>query len=201
MKITAIKQQAKRTDRYSIFVDEKYAFSLSESELIASGVHSGQELSTQELADFKERSKLDKIYALTLQLVARRPRSERELQDYLRRKNHDEHTAQNILSKLRAVGLVNDEAFARSWVESRRLLKPVSLRRLTQELRQKGIASDIIDMILESDQTSDQDTIRELVERKRKQTKYQDDTKLMQYLSRQGYYYDDIKEVLRRPED
>lgn len=193
MKVTAIKQQVKRADRYSIFVDEKYAFSLSEAELIARGIHSGQELSREELAKFREISKLDKVYGLVLRLIVRRPRSEKELRDYFKRKNQDESAAQTILNKLSNIGLLNDEDFARRWVGSRRLLKPVSKRRLVRELRQKGITNEIIDKTLAEDQTTDLDTLKELIERKRKQTKYQDTTKLIQYLARQGYNYDDIK--------
>lgn len=200
MKITSIKQQVKRADRYSIFVDEKYSFSLSESELITSGVHSGQELTTGELDKYKERSKLDKIYGLVLNLVARRPRSERELRDYLRRKKHDEDTTQTILNKLSKSGLLDDSDFAKRWVENRRLLKPVSKRRLVQELRQKDIASEIIEQVLAEDDTTDRETLKDLIERKRKQTKYQDDTKLMQYLARQGFGYDDIKTTLQELE-
>lgn len=196
MKITSIKQQVKKTDRYSIFVDDKYAFSLSESELISSGVHSGQELSVKELAEFKEKSKLGKVYNLALQLVVRRPRSEKELRDYLRRKGQDETATQTILNKLSDIRMLDDSAFAKVWVDNRRLLKPVSRRRLTMELRQKGISSEIIDEVMAWDQTTDADTLRELVDRKRKQTKYQDPTKLMQYLARQGYGYDDIKQVM-----
>lgn len=48
-KITDIRPQVKRANRYSVFVDEKYSFSLSESELISSGVHSRQELTLQTL--------------------------------------------------------------------------------------------------------------------------------------------------------
>ncbi len=200
MNITNIKQQVKRTDRYSIFVDDKYAFSLSESELIARGIHSGQELSREELTEFKEASKLDKVYGLVLQIVARRPRSEKELRDYLRRKNQDEKSTEIILNKLRNIGMVNDDDFAHRWVENRRLLKPVSKRRLVQELRQKGIASDIIDATLAEDTTSDLDTLKELIAHKRRQTKYQNDpTKLMQYLARQGFSYDDIKLSLQEP--
>ncbi len=199
--ISSIKQQVKRTDRYSIFVDGIYVFSLSESELIARGLHGGQELSAEEVKKYKKISAQDKVYGLVLQLVARRPRSEKELRDYLRRKGQDEETIQSILNKLIDIGLLNDEAFARSWVESRRLLKPVSRRRLTQELRQKGIRSDIIETVMGDDQTTDSQTLLDLIERKRKQTKYHDDTKLMQYLSRQGYGYNDIKSALRTPED
>ena len=198
MKISAIKQPVKRADRYSIFVDEKYEFSLSEGELISSGVHSGQELTKQELEDFKERSKIDKIYGLVLNLVARRSRSEKELRDYLRRKNQDETAVQTVLNKLSDSGLLNDEDFARRWVENRRLLKPTSRRKLQLELRQKGIAAEIIDQVLLDDDATDANVLTNLIDRKRRQTKYQDDTKLMQYLARQGFGYSDIKSALNK---
>lgn len=196
MKITSIKKQVKRSDRYSIFVDGKYSFSLSESELISSGVHNGQELDKAGLDKFKETSRLDKAYALVLKLVARRARSEKELRDYLRRKQQDEDSSQTILNKLSEIGMINDEDFAKRWVDSRRLLKPVSRRRLIMELRQKGISSEIIDKVLTEDQTSDIDSLSDLIQRKRRQLKYHDNTKLMQYLARQGFSYDDIKTAI-----
>lgn len=197
MKVTAIKQQVKRADRYSIFVDGKYTFSLSESELIRTGVHSGQELTKAELEKLRETSKLDKVYGLVLNLVVRRPRSEREIRDYLRRKGHDEEVATTILNKLSTNGLVSDEAFAKSWVENRRLLKPTSLRKLKLELRQKGISDDIIISVLEADETAEIDVLKQIIVSKRRQTKYQDNEKLMQYLARQGFNYSDIKTAIQ----
>lgn len=201
MKITDIKQQVKRQGRYSVFVDDKYAFSLSENALLEQKVRIGQEITASDLQNYKDASKFDKAYNLTLSFVARRPRSEWELQDYFRRKEIDEEAGEQILARLKNFGYVDDTAFARSWIENRRLLKPVSKRRLMQELRQKHVADDIVHSVLEDDETSDRDTLRLLVERKRKQSRYQDDTKLMQYLARQGYNYDDIKAVLRADTD
>src|SRR5258707_739428 len=111
MKITAIKQQVKQTTRYSIFVDEKYAFSLSESALITSQLHGGQELTTAELASLKDQSAIDKAYNRVLNLVVRRQRSEGEIRDYLRRKDYDGEVAEGIITRLRAIGLADDRAF------------------------------------------------------------------------------------------
>ncbi|MDB5182146.1 MAG: regulatory protein RecX [Candidatus Saccharibacteria bacterium] len=201
MKITAIKQQVKRQGRYSIFVDEKYAFSLSENALLDQKIRIGLEVSKEELQGFKDASKFDKAYNLTLSYVARRPRSEWELRDYFRRKEIDEEAGELILDRLKNFGYINDAAFARSWVENRRLLKPISRRRLIMELRQKHVADDVVRQVLEEDETTDRDTLRQLVERKRKQSRYQDDQKLMQYLVRQGYGYDDVKSVLKNQEE
>jgi regulatory protein len=201
MKITAIKQQVKRRERYSIFVDDKYAFSLSENALLDQKITIGLEITKSELDSFKEASKLDKAYNLVLAYVARRARSEWELRDYFRRKEIDEEAGELILAQLRDFGYVNDLNFARSWVDNRRLLKPVSRRRLMLELRQKHVADDIARQVLEEDETTDRDTLKQLVERKRKQTRYQDDQKLMQYLIRQGYSYTDVKAVLHSEEE
>lgn len=197
MKITAIKQQVRRQDRYSISVDGKYLFSFSETELINSGLKVNQELSEQELLALKDQALLDKAYDRTLNLISHRPRSEWELRDYLKRKDYDEDVVAQTIERLRARGYVNDADFARRWVETRRLLKSTSKRRLAQELRQKRIADDVISQVLEADETDERNVLRDLVERKRKQTKYQDDLKLMQYLSRQGFNYDDIKTALQ----
>lgn len=196
MKVTSIKQQAKRTDRYSVYVDGKYVFSLSETELLKSGLRIGRELNENELEAYKHDAVIDKAYDRTLNLIAHRPRSSWELESYLKRKTYDESVINEVLGKLNERGYVDDEDFARRWVANRRLLKPISSRRLHQELRQKRIDQEIIDKVLAEDETDEMHVLRELVDKKRKQTKYQDNVKLMQYLSRQGFNYTDIKEVL-----
>lgn len=196
MKITDIKQQVKRQERYSIFVDGKYSFSLSEPELMSSGIRIGRDYSQAELDELQERAVLDKAYMRCLDLLSRRARSEWELRDYLRRKDYEPTTIDTILNKLRDAGYVDDYKFATSWVETRHLLKNISQRKLWQELKQKHIADDIISQVLTEDTADEQDDLRALVAKKRTQSRYQDQQKLMAYLVRQGYRYDDVKTVL-----
>jgi len=194
MKITAIKQQVKRTDRYSIFVDDKYAFSLSESGLIASGLASGQELTLAELKNLKKDAGLDKAYYNALRYVAMRARSEWEIGLYLQRKEVDKDAAAEVVRRLRRANLLNDLDFARAWVGSRRALKSTSKRRLRLELLQKHVPNDVIDQVLAEDETDERASLRDLIEKKRR--RYPDQQKLMAYLARQGFSYDDIKSVL-----
>jgi regulatory protein len=196
MKITAIKTQVKREGWYSLFVDGKYAFSLSAEGLLDSGFVVGQELSQVELRGAKRQSQADKAYNLTLAYVARRMRSEGELHDYFRRKQYAPELSEQIMRRLRQFDFVNDAEFARRWVENRRLLKATSTKKLRLELKQKRISDDIIRSVLEADETDERQILRELVEKKRKQTRYQNNEKLMMYLARQGFSYDDIKAVL-----
>jgi regulatory protein len=196
LKLTKIVQQQRQKDRYSIYVDEKYVFSLSEGALLAAGLSTGMELTREDLKDYKKLSADDKAFNRALRYAAMRRRSEWEMIDYLRRKLVEEPTALKIIAKLRRLDLVNDKTFAHAWVENRRLLKPVSKRRLVQELKQKRVNEDIIAEVLREDTADERLVLLELIQRKRKQIKYQDPQKLMQYLARQGFGYDDIKNVI-----
>lgn len=196
MKITAIKQQVKRADRYSVYIDEKYSFALSETELLRLGIYRGQEISAEELEKLKDDSVRDKARYQVLGQLSRRQRSEWELRDYLKCKEYTSEVIEQVIEGLTKYGYVDDKKFADAWIANRRLLKATSSRRLRQELKQKRVSDEVIDEALTEDETDENKVLRNLVERKRKQTKYQDDLKLMQYLSRQGFNYDDIKSAL-----
>jgi len=196
MNITAIKQQERLKSRYSIYVDEKYAFSLSADTLLAEKLYNGQELDEQQLKIYKKLSADDKAYGLALAYVARRMRSHWEIADYFRRKTYDAALGRQLLEKLEKLGLVDDEKFAEAWVRNRRLLKSVSKRRLQQELRQKHVADDVIERVLAADETDEHIVLQELVIRKRRQPRYRDNIKLMRYLIGQGFSYDAVKAAL-----
>jgi regulatory protein len=196
MKVSAIQQQIKREDRYSVFIDGEYAFSLSADAVLETGITKGLELSQVELTAYKKLSQDDKAYALTIAYVARRMRSRGELCDYFRRKGYDEDVQRTVLLKLERQGLVDDYEFARRWVENRRLLKSSSTAKLRMELRQKHVTDEIVGAVLAEDSTDERQMVRELVVKKRRQTRYQDDQKLLAYLARQGFSYDDIKAAM-----
>ena len=201
MKITSIKQQLKMHSRYSVYIDEKYSFSLGEVVLMDSRLHSGMELTEQEVDDYKKLSTDDKLYGRALNYVAVRQRTLWEVAFYLERKGADTPLAQSIVSKLSNLGLLDDAKFARSFINDRVLLRPSSRRKIIMELKKKRVPDAVInrafaELIEESDDNPERTALLEVITRKRRQTKYQDDTKLMQYLARQGFGYSDIKSAL-----
>ena len=161
-----------------------------------SGIRINREYTEVELEDLQQTAILDKAYMRSLDLLSRRARSEWELRDYLKRKEYDSPTIDKILNRLSNAGYVDDYKFATSWVENRHLLKSTSRRRLWQELKQKHIADDIISQVLEEDDSDEVQILQELIAKKRGQTRYQDDEKLIAYLLRQGYRYSDVKTAL-----
>ncbi|MBI5357256.1 RecX family transcriptional regulator [Candidatus Saccharibacteria bacterium] len=196
MKITDIKQQVKRKDRYSIFIDGKYSFALSEGKLLELGLAIGQEFDKTQLETAKDEAHLDKAVYSVMDLISRRPRSGWEIKDYLKRKGYEASEIEQVVKLLSEKGYVNDLDFARRWVESRRLLKSTSKRKLRLELMQKRVSEEAITKVLEDDETDEAEVLEELIAKKRSQTRYQDREKLIAYLLRQGFNYSDIKSVI-----
>lgn len=201
MKITAIKQQVKRAGRYSVFVDGEYSFSLSETALLDSKINSGQELTREQVSEFQLLSADDKIYNQTLRYIALRPRTKWEIEVYLKRKDAPPTLLESTLNKLSNVGLIDDQKYALAFVSDRRLLRPSSRRKIVNDLRKKHIPSAIIEEVVGSESEHEQSALKAIIDRKRQQSKYQDDLKLMQYLARQGFNYGDIKDALKDLDD
>jgi regulatory protein len=197
MKITKITQQVKQRDRYSVFLDGKYSFSLSEQALLDSKLVSGQELTQEEVTEYKQLSTDDKLYNRVLRWIALRSRSVWETEFYLKRKDADESQIKQIIDKLTQLGLLDDRKFAEAFVHDRRLLRSSSSRKIKLELQKKRVPRDIIDQVLAEDETDTDAMLKDVIVRKRQQSKYRDDElKLMQYLARQGWGYGDIKQAL-----
>ncbi len=207
MKITGLSAQVRDSNRVNVSVDGKYRFSLDLSQVVELGIKVGKEYIEKELVELEQESQYGKVYMRALEYSFVRPRSERELKDYLRRKTIarrnnkgelkpgvSEAVTRRVFEALMAKGRVDNEAFAKYWVENRRLNKGVSQRHLRAELMQKGVESAVIDRAIADGERDDDEELRKVISRKR--AKYPDDQKLTAYLVRQGFSYDAIKAQL-----
>lgn len=213
-KITALSAQVRNPDRVNVSVDGKYRFSLDIAQVADLQVKVGREITEVELAELEQESQFGKLYARALEYCLSRPHSSREVRDYLRRKTYakkyknskgeikerpgvPEELATRVLTKLQQKKYVNDENFARWWVETRHQTKGASKRKLTAELYAKGIASQLIDEVLADSPRSDAVELAKIIAKKRR--RYPDEQKFIAYLARQGFSYDDIKRALQAP--
>lgn len=201
MRVSAITPQSKRKDRFSVFVDGEYAFSLSESALLKSKVVSGMELDERQLKELTKLANADKLYIRALNLVSARAKTRWEVELYLKRKDASPALISSIVNKLSDIGLIDDDRYAQDFVRNRDNLRPTSRRKIRAELMKKRVAEDAIDKALGNSEGNDLDALIEIIGRKRKQARYRDDEKLMQYLARQGFSYHDIKAALNQDQD
>ena len=104
---------------------------------------------------------------ILLDQLTGRARSRSELATKLAGKGVPDDVATRLLDRFEDVGLVDDEAFARSWVESRQAGKGLARRALAQELRRKGIEDEVAREVLDDVDPEDEvETARTLVRRK-----------------------------------
>lgn len=212
MKVTDISLQLRDPNRVNVSIDGTYRFSVAIHQVTELGLKVGNEYTDTELELFQSESEFGKLYARALEYAFMRPRSTKEMRDYLWRKTRDTHVrnrktgelklrrgvsreiADRVLEKLTQKGYVNDHDFARFWTENRMQSKGVSRRRLMVELRTKGIAPEVIEEIMQNSTRDEKSELEKMIAKK--QQRYPDVQKLMAYLVRQGFSYDDVKSAL-----
>ncbi len=207
MKITSLSVQVRDKNRVNVSVDGKYRFSLDIAQVSDSGIKVGNEYDEEEILNFERESSFGKLYMRSLEYSLIRQRSSYEIRDYLRRKTrttldkkgnkkpgYSSDITDRVYKRLVEKGYIDDQKFANYWVNNRFVKKGVSRRRLVAELIKKGVKQDIIDRTLSETVRSDSEEIQKIITKKK--SHYSDERKLVSYLARQGFSYDDIKTAL-----
>lgn len=195
MKITSLKQQVKNPQRVSVFVDERYSFSLSLDQLIEHKLKKDLELNEADIKKYKKISDDGKLKARALEWVLGRPHSTREFRDYMYRKKAESELIEKLIAEFNERKYLNDESYAK-WLVEMRGRANKSNRAIRSELFKKGIDREVADMILE-DNTDEALRLREIIAKKSQLSRYKNDKqKLTKYLISQGYPYSLVKQEL-----
>lgn len=141
-------------------------------------------------------------YDLSLKLLAFRPRSVKEISDYLQRKKVPPFLTTQVISQLTERKLLNDRVFAEWFVENRVTFRPRSTRVLQAELLQKGVSRELITEVLRTQFDADVEFAGALktAQKKLRHLRHPDDQvkwlKLSRFLGQKGYDYALIGKVL-----
>jgi regulatory protein len=120
------------------------------------------------------RGKQEQARQICLRLLTLAPRTRAQLADALRRGNIPAEAAEAVLARFTDVGLIDDAAFARAWVESRHYSRGLSRRSLSAELRRQGIETEEIRQAVDTlDPEQEVATARRLAEQKMAATRGQ----------------------------
>lgn len=130
--------------------------------------------------------------AICLRLLTMAPKTRAQLEQALRKREVPEEAARAVLDRFSELGLINDEAFAEAWVDSRHHGRGLAKRALAAELRQRGVDSETVSEAVERlDPDQEAETARRLVERKLASTRNLDaqtrTRRLAGMLARKGY--------------
>jgi regulatory protein len=137
--VTALR--ATRRGGVALHVDAEYVCVVSEALVARWRLFKGRELDEADVAEIRAASSAERVMADAYRLLGHRARGREELRRRLLDKDHDEHAVEDAVERLSADGLLDDAAFARSFVADKRRLSGWGDERIRRGLRELGVAS------------------------------------------------------------
>src|SRR3972149_12228071 len=197
--VTSIKPQRNKR-RVNIYLDNKFGFGLDLENFVKLGLKVEQELSEEKVAEIVKKGEFQKTLDKLLKFATIRPRSEKEIKDWFKRKKVHESIHKELFNRLKRLELLDDAQFALWWVGQRSQFKPRGKRALEAELRMKGIKKETIETVLREEEIDEVKIAKEMLANKsykwRNLPKREASLKMSQFLFRKGFAWATIKEVL-----
>jgi|YNPMSStandDraft_1061717.scaffolds.fasta_scaffold37847_1 regulatory protein len=198
-KITALKAQKRNPDRINVYLEGEFAFGLSR--IVAAWLHVGQMLSDEKIKQLQEEDVAEVAFQRALRFLAHRPRSKHEMEQKLQMAGFEPNVVRTVIERLKNSGYLDDQQFSKLWVENRNDYRPRSRRVLAMELRQKGVAEEIIQHTL-SENPDEEALAYRAASRYARRLEGLDwetfRTRLSGFLARRGFGYGTISSVVRR---
>ncbi|MCP3739652.1 recombination regulator RecX [Rossellomorea sp. BNER] len=190
--VTKITKQVKNDERYNIFIDNQYAFSVDEEVLARYGLLKGKEIDDLLLAEIQYEDDIRKGFQSAIHYLSFRMRTEKEVREYLIKKEVEETLVQEVIHKLHQYGYLNDEDFAQSFLNTYIRTSDKGPDWIKTELMNKGVHQDIIEKVLKSYPEDLQleraiDLTEKLVKKYKKESSIQAKQKVEISLIRKGY--------------
>lgn len=145
----------------------------------------------------------EKFFNQSLRFLSYRPRSEKEIIEFLKKKKTEEAVIKKIIKKLKELKFINDKEFVKWWIEQRiKSKKPKGMRIIKMELQQKGINREAQDEIIgDYDMKGlSENAVKQLVTKQYpkygKLPKIEIRRKLAQFLLRRGFEWETAKNVI-----
>ncbi len=199
--ITAIKPQ-KSKKRVNIHLDNKFGFGIDLENLVKLGLKVEQELSEEEIEEIIKKAEFQKVCDKIVRFASLRPRSEKEISDWLRKYKVHKSIHKELFNRLKRLDMLDDKKFAQWWVEQRLSFRPRGKRALTAELWQKGIDRDLIKEVLEKTKIDEEKIAFNLLKKKsykwKNLTKFEARKKMSEFLARKGFNWEIIKKATKK---
>lgn len=196
MTITDIKKGRKYLS--AIYIDGELAVHLDTRVVLEENIRAGKEITDERLKELIDISNVRRAKEKALWLISYRDHSKKELVQKIA-KTADKESAEIAVDRMEELGLVNDEKYARRYLDQLINIKHLSKNAAKYKLLEKGIDRNLIDEILCETETDPQEHIRAIIERKYLKSLSDEKGKRRCFagLQRMGYSYSDINSVLQ----
>jgi regulatory protein len=197
--VTLLKPQ-KNGKRVNVYLDGVFGFGIDLDNLVLSHIKIGTVLTDEEVQKIVRKAEFQKTLDKLLKFAMLRPRSEKEIDDYLKRKKVHESMWKDLVEKLQHFELLDDAKFAKWWVDQRLAFKKISTRVLKLELGKKGIDRNTIDDVLEETPIDEEKMAKDLLAKRAYKWDNLDPKiakqKKFQYLAGKGFDFEIVEKIL-----
>lgn len=195
--ITAITAQAKDKTRCNVYIDNRFCCGMRMDTVVKNRLKVGTVITQEQLANLQLESEKDTAFDKALTHLSATRKTEKQIRDFLAQKGYLPAVVDYAVEKLRGYDFINDEEYARAYVESAAKRKGGRLIRM--ELRGKGLSDEEIDGGMEGlDEKTQIGTATEIAQKYMRGKVFDKVTlqKAYRYLLGKGFSYDVAKEAL-----
>jgi regulatory protein len=200
LKITSAEKSKRNKDRLSVYVDGRFSFTISEEDYISLNLYEHPELDEEKIDYIRNTLNFREAKSLAVNYLSMKIHTEKEVLQKLHEEGFGSECAERVVSELKAIGYINNKLYAQKYIFDRSKLKPMSKKRIKQELLLKGIESEIIDEVLEDWNVEDSAVAENLLKRKFGKYDLSDEKvlkKAYMFLMHRGFSHDTIQEAVR----
>lgn len=199
MKITKIEKQKNNLKRYSVFIDDEFAFGIDEVDLLYYKLSENTQIDETKYNFILENVIYNKAKNKAIKYISYQPRTEKEVTEKLKECEYSNDIIFRVIETMKKYNYINDKAYAKNFLTSKLNLKGYGIFKISFDLKQKGISDDIINDIIENTELNENKRALEVLEKKlrgKKISDYKEKQKLYNFLLRRGFSYDVIKEAI-----
>lgn len=193
MKITSVEKQKNDNMRFNVYIDDKYAFSVSYEEKEKFKLENGVEIDKEQYNYYVNYLTFKNAYNDAIRILSYNMKTKKELWEKLRLKGYSDSVIGDVINKLMDLHYLNDEYYAEVYVKEKKE-RLFSKYRIYNELIRKGIEPSLIEFKLSELYDDETEVIQKLIRKKSISTN--DKLKIKNYLYRKGFKIEDINKVL-----
>lgn len=201
MIITKIEKQKNNNKRYSIFIDNEFAFGIDEIDLLYYKLKENEPLDNDKYNYILNKLLLKRAKDKALKYLGYKMRSKKQVEKKLEELEFPPNVINKVIKILEKYNYINDEDFAKAFIKEKMNLKGYGSFKIAYDLKMLGIDNHIFEKYLYDQDFVDEDEkatallLKKLKGNNIKNIDYKEKQKLYSYLARRGFSYDSINKA------
>lgn len=209
MKITKIEQQKKNKSRYNLYIDNEFYTGIHEDVIVFLSLKAKMDVDQEFLNEILNKELIAKAKENAMRFIQYRMRSQKEVVKKLHDNEYPSHVIDEVVAFLKTYKFIDDAAYARAFVHDKLTISKHSRKRITYDLKAKGLPDalidsafnqleeDVVDLQIESIFAQLPKKFRQYAS-KAKYSDYEVEQKVLQYFYQKGYRLHEIKVAIQR---